>query len=92
MKHHIELDNCRKQIDALDEELLLVILKRMNMVRKIAVYKKAKSLPARDQNRWNTIIDHQQKRALRLGLHPVVVKKLWDIIHEYSLEIEKEII
>ena len=85
MKTDKSLDNWRKQIDALDEALLSLLAKRMDIVRKIGAHKKQNGLPARDQKRWNTLLAKLLSIAKDNGINPNLVKKIWNAIHEQAL-------
>jgi len=47
----MDLQNYREQIDVIDDELLQLFKKRMNIARQIALYKKEHNLPALDAAR-----------------------------------------
>lgn len=84
------LEDWRKQIDAFDEELLHVLAKRINIVRKIGKLKKAHGISLLDEKRWQTVLESQFSKAELLNLSEDFIKKLYNLIHEYSLEIESE--
>lgn len=83
-----ELENWRKQIDALDEELLNVIAKRMDIVREIGLYKREYSIKPLDENRWQALLRARLLRAEACGLSKHFIQKLFEIIHTYALKIE----
>ncbi len=83
-----KLEDWRKQIDALDEELLHILGKRINIVREIGKYKKANGIAPLDQKRWQVVLDSQLSKAELVNLSEDFIKKLYDLIHEYSLEVE----
>lgn len=85
MKTDESLDNWRKEIDALDEALLLLLVKRMDIVRKIGVYKKHNGVPARDQKRWDTLLAKLMTKAKVMSINPSLVRKIWNTIHEQAL-------
>jgi len=55
----VDLQDYRKQIDRIDNELLRLFKERMDVVREIALYKKEHGLPimdaAREQEKLNSI-------------------------------------
>lgn len=85
------LEDWRKQIDILDEELLHVLAKRINIVRKIGKLKKARGIKLLDENRWQEILQSKLSKARSLNLPVDFIKKLYSLIHEYSLKIEKTV-
>lgn len=90
MKNNILLDNLRKEIDALDEELLSTIAKRMEVVRKIEIYKKQNNLPAMDMNRWKKVLKTLISKAKLQGIRTQLVTIIWNSIHKEALRIETE--
>ncbi len=85
------LENWRKQIDALDEELLQILSQRISIVKRIGAYKKKNKIPPLDEKRWKEVLDSQLSRAKIFHLSTNFVLKLYNAIHEYALEIERNI-
>ena len=52
------LDDIRVEINAVDEQLLDLIVKRLDLSKEVAEYKKANNLPILDRNRELWILDH----------------------------------
>ncbi len=84
------LDQLRKQIDALDEELLQTLSKRMEVVAAIGKYKKANGLELRDEERFQSLLSAQLSRAEALKLPEELIKELSELIHTFALEREEE--
>lgn len=66
----MDLDQIRKDIDQIDQELVALLEKRMVCVSEVVAYKKAKGLPVLDQGRENkvlekvaSLVDDEQYRA-----------------------------
>jgi len=51
-----ELEQCRKEIDTIDKELLILFEKRMDVAVRVANYKKENNLPIYDEERESKII------------------------------------
>lgn len=85
-----ELEDLRKKIDALDKELLKALAKRMEVVREVGRYKKSKGLSLRDDERLKALLAERLKTAGELDLPEELVNKLYELIHEASLEAEKD--
>ncbi len=88
--NHNELDELRSQIDALDEQLLQILAQRMDSARRIGQYKKAAGIAPLDTERWQSLLEAQLSRAKSLHLSQEFISKLYELIHEYSLEIEAD--
>jgi chorismate mutase len=76
-----KLKDLRKQIDKIDESIVSLLVKRMEVVKKVGQYKKENNLPPLDNSRWLEII--KSKKGF--------MKKIWEIIHKEALIIEKNI-
>lgn len=85
-----ELENWRKQIDQLDERLLNFLAKRIRIVRKIGQFKKKRNIPTLDKNRWNKVLTSMISEGDKLGLSKDFTEKLYDLIHKYSVKIQKK--
>ena len=55
------LDDIRVEINAVDDELLSLIIKRLNLSKEVAAYKKANNIPILDRARELWILDHITK-------------------------------
>jgi len=84
------LADWRKQIDRLDEELINVLAKRINIVKKIGKYKKENGIPPLDQKRWQEVLKSKLSKARLLNISEKFVERIYNIIHEHSLEIESK--
>lgn len=82
-KHRVKIDECDKQI-------IEALAKRMKAVEKVGVLKKRHNVPPLDPARWQQVLNSKMKKAKSLGLDPEMVKKIYNIIHEYALKIEKK--
>lgn len=85
-----KLDNLRKQIDIVDEKLLTLFAKRTMLVRRISKFKKSHNIPILDKDRRNEVLNTQLSKGEELGLSKDLIKKLYSLIHKYSIKIQKE--
>lgn len=76
-----DLEDLRKQIDEIDGRIVNLLAKRMMVVKKVGQLKKKNNIPVFDKSRWEKVI----------GSKKGFVKKIWKIIHEEALRIEKSI-
>ena len=72
----------RKDIDKLDDEIVELLRKRIEIVKKIGEIKKEKGIPMRDKQREAEIIE-------RLKLDKDFAARLYNVIFEYSEDITK---
>lgn len=85
-----QLDSLRKQIDTLDEKILIAIAERISIVKKIGQYKNKQGIFAFDKKRWKQLLKSNLEKGEKLGLPKKFIKNLFHLIHEYSLEIQKK--
>ncbi|MEK7522724.1 MAG: chorismate mutase, partial [Patescibacteria group bacterium] len=76
-----KLEILRKQIDEIDESIVILLVKRIKIVEKVGLLKKKQNIPVLDSARWQKII--KSKKGY--------IKKIWETIHEEALKIEKSI-
>ena len=84
------LEELRKEIDALDQEILNILEKRFTVVKQIGAIKKSNGLPVLDEKRWQEVLESKLIKARDLGLSENFIKKIYDIIHDHALELEKK--
>jgi len=82
------LEELRSQIDAIDTQLLELLAKRQKVVHAVGDYKRARNLPPLDPKRWQSMLKVILSKAEKHGLCREFVQKIYDQIHEYSLELE----
>ena len=85
-----KLEGWRKQIDALDKKILVLLAKRMSIAGRIGKFKKEQRISTLDKKRWEEILESSLKKGETLGLSKVFIKNLLHLIHKYSLEIQEE--
>ncbi len=86
-----QLNKLRKEIDMADKELLTALSKRFTSVKKIGELKKSQGLPPLDKKRWQKVLKSRLELGKNSGLSEKFIKKIYDVIHKYSLEIEVKI-
>jgi chorismate mutase len=85
-----QLEEYRKEIDKIDEELLQILQKRFTVVKKIGRIKKEKNIPPLDEKRWQEVLNKITKKAEKTGLSKNLVTKIYAEIHMTALKIEKD--
>jgi chorismate mutase len=83
------LEEYRKEIDTVDEELLTVLAKRFDIVREIGKLKKEKDLLPLDEKRWKEVLEKINAKAKKLNLPKAFTKNMYDEIHKAALMIER---
>lgn len=85
------LKNWRKQIDTIDKQILNLLAKRFKLSQKIGQYKKEQKLPVLDKTRWIKVLELNLEQAESLNLSEDFIKKIFTLIHKYSISIQKNI-
>lgn len=80
------LENYRKEIDVIDDELLNLIAKRMNISEKIGDFKKEHKVAVLQMDRWKQVLEHHINKGVNLGLNEESVKEIFEIIHKDSID------
>jgi len=85
----LDLNNLRLQIETLDEEILELLAKRFEIVKRIGVLKKTLNQNPLNQNRWAQVLEKVNKKSLELGLNYTQIELIWENIHSYALQLEQ---
>ncbi|MGB9665463.1 MAG: chorismate mutase, partial [Ignavibacteria bacterium] len=87
-----KLEDLRKRIDLVDQQILLLLNARNEFVQKVAELKKQNGIPVYDEQRENQLIQDWCNSAELLNLDKEFVKSILELIIKESRKIQKEII
>ncbi|TAJ05797.1 3-deoxy-7-phosphoheptulonate synthase [Marinilabiliaceae bacterium JC017] len=82
----VTLDELRKQIDKLDTQLLQILHERMTISEAIGKYKYENNITILQTRRYDEIMNNRKARAIENGLNPEFVVKVFEDIHEESIQ------
>lgn len=85
------LEDLRKTINGIDEDILKLIVKRMGVARKIGAYKKANNITILQPNRWDEIKKRQAELADQSGLSEKFMEKFLEAIHQESIRQQTQV-
>lgn len=88
---HLALDAIRQKISQLDDELLEILSKRMQLVEEIGKYKKENNITILQADRWTQLTEQAIIKGGSRGLSREFVKKYYDAIHIESINHQKKI-
>lgn len=77
----MKLNDLRKQIEDIDQKMLDLFIKRMDVSAKIGAYKKEHQLPILDENREHELLEKQ--KALLNN------ETLWPLYRKFLIEVMK---
>lgn len=83
------LTELRMEIDALDDELVSTLSKRMELVDFIANVKKTSGMEVVQPKRWERVVSRVTAMANERGLRPSFIKKLFASIHRESCDFQQ---
>ncbi len=86
-----QLEKYRSEIDLLDEKIIEVFSKRMDVAREIGKYKKANDITILQSNRWKEIYDARKAMATELGLNESFIEVLLTAIHKESIKQQNDV-
>jgi chorismate mutase len=86
------LEKLRSEIDSIDAELLNILSRRAGVSRKIASHKSRNNLTVLQISRWDEMLQARLRTATILGLDKGFIKSIYEMLHEYSIDVQNEII
>ena len=85
-----KLEMLRKEIFEADNGVLSALAKRMGIVEKIGQYKRSHGMEPFDASLRNQRKQSWIERGTRLGLSYDFVGKIYEFVHDHSVELERE--
>ena len=85
-KDEVILQSLRKDIDKIDDDLLNLLAKRMNISEEIGKFKKKHKVTVLQKERWKQIQENHINKGKMLGLNVDSVKEIFEIIHKDSID------
>jgi len=85
------LETLRNQIDSIDQQMLELLSKRMNVVEEIGEFKSKNEVTILQLRRWEKIMSTRIKLGKKLGLSEDFVKKLLQLVHKESIQRQTEV-
>lgn len=86
-----EIDKIRQKINVLDNELLDVLSKRMDLIEELAQHKKENNVQILQPKRWESILQKALKEAAEKGLSELFVRNIFTEIHIESIKLQSNI-
>ncbi|MBQ0022460.1 MAG: bifunctional 3-deoxy-7-phosphoheptulonate synthase/chorismate mutase type II [Prevotellaceae bacterium] len=86
------ISQLRKQIDEVDDAFIELLAKRMRISREIGQYKKEHGMTILQTSRYSEILDKRGAQGSLCGIDPDCIKKIFEAIHEESVNQQMEII
>ena len=87
-----ELEDFRRKIDALDDEIVRLLAARFAVVREVADFKAQHNIPVRLADRIEAVIARNAENGARQGIDPAFLRQLYSQIVEASCALEDRLI
>lgn len=85
------LNNCRGEIDRIDEEVFDLLSRRMKVAEQIGCIKRDNNVPILQQGRWQSIIKRSTALASELGLSEEFMITVLNAIHLESINHQNDV-
>lgn len=89
MEHSLE--TLREEINRIDEDIIGLLSKRMEVVKKVAVLKKSKGISIEDRDREKNIFLRIEREAKRDNISENFVLEVFGLILSHSKSIQSKI-
>jgi chorismate mutase-like protein len=86
------LEGLRAQLDEIDERLLRLVRERIELIVRIAEYKREHDVPMMQPHRVDAKYERAAAFAAENGLGPAYLRRLYEVIIEESCRVEDEVI
>lgn len=87
----VTLDELRKQIDKLDDQLLDLLKQRMTISEAIGKYKYENNITILQTRRYDEIMNNRRERGNQRGLDDEFITRIFESIHEESISRQSQI-
>lgn len=84
-----DLNEIRKKINSIDEQLVKLFVQRMDCAKAVAEYKKENNIPILNRERENEVLDRVATQSGEYGLY---TRELFEDIMSMSRSLQQELI
>jgi len=86
------LEALREEINRIDEDIIGLLSRRMEVVKKIAALKKIKGIPVEDKDRERTLFLKLEREARRNNINEDFISEVFGAIVSHSKLIQNKIL
>lgn len=83
-----EIVHYRSKIDKIDFEIIKLLFERMKLAERIGEVKSLFQIPVFQPERWQEILSTRPAWAEQAGLKAAFIEKMWELIHNESINIQ----
>lgn len=85
------IQQLRGEIDMLDSELLNILARRIEVVKKIGENKKLHQVTILQLKRWQEIIQDRLEKGARMGLREEFLVRILNLIHQEMIDLQNQV-
>ena len=85
------LEQLRKQIDLIDDEMIHILASRMKISREIGKYKKDNAITILQSNRWKEVLKNYLERGNQHQLSEEFITKFIKAVHDESISQQEDV-
>jgi len=86
------LEALREEINRIDEDIIGLLSRRMEVVKKIAALKKIKGIPVEDRDRERSLFLKLEREARRNNINEEFVSEVFGVIVSHSKILQSKIL
>jgi len=86
-----QLEELRRQIDLCDDQMIALLVQRMQIVKEIGLIKRRGSMTIFQQRRWKEVIERIMQQGNLAGLSPFFLEQLFAQIHQEAVLCQQDI-
>lgn len=87
-----QIEQIRCLLDEVDDELIQILARRMDLVRKLGLLKKEENLSVLQFGRWSSVMERCLESARKKDLDTDFVQRLLNCIHAEAIRLQKGIL
>lgn len=91
IEYQEHIDHLRRQIDDIDDDVLNLLARRMQMAEKIGEYKKRNNIAILQTSRWSEILERAVAKGRLKGLSEDFVTTLLRAVHQESIDRQEQV-
>jgi len=85
------LEQLRSVIDAMDEQMVEALGKRMQIAHEIGILKQENNVSILQSDRWNELLESKMRQGEALELSEMFIEQIFKAIHQESIKQQKKI-
>jgi len=85
-------EEIRDAIDYIDQEVIKLFGRRYEYVKAIIPFKEQTEESILAQDRYNAVISSRRQMAVREGLNPEIIEKIYRVLMDYFISEERKMI